>query len=89
MDIRQMTYFYSIVKNKTFTKAARELHISQPSLSAQIKELEQELGCVLLERNTKKVTLTEAGQLFLKLIEPILMQQKNYFVKWKIIKPSD
>ncbi|RKQ35724.1 LysR family transcriptional regulator [Oceanobacillus halophilus] len=86
MDIRQMKYFHAIVKYKTFTKAAQLLHISQPSLSSQIKDLEKELGCVLFERTTKIVSLTEAGINFLKLITPILEQENRIYQEMEDLK---
>ncbi len=62
MDIRILRYFVTVARNKQFTVAAEELHISQPSLSNSIKQLEQTLGCKLFERSTRKLALTEQGQ---------------------------
>jgi DNA-binding transcriptional LysR family regulator len=66
MDLYQINYFLAIVETGSFTKAADSLFVSQPSLSAGIKKLEQELGVVLLERGGRKVLLTAAGNLFLE-----------------------
>jgi DNA-binding transcriptional LysR family regulator len=77
MDIRQMKYFESIVRNKKITKAAEELHISQPSLSAQIKVLEQELGCKLFERTAREFILTDPGIILYKHACKILLQFKK------------
>ncbi|MCG3088430.1 LysR family transcriptional regulator [Sporosarcina cyprini] len=63
MDLKQLTYFVTIVEQKSFSKAASVLHISQPSLSNAIKNLEEEVGFKLLERNTRNIGLTESGQL--------------------------
>ena len=63
MDLKQLTYFVTIVEQKSFSKAASVLHISQPSLSNAIKNLEDEVGFKLLERNTRNIGLTESGQL--------------------------
>ncbi|MBD5430193.1 LysR family transcriptional regulator [Lactobacillus sp.] len=60
----QIRYFISVVKNKNFTKAAEECHISQPAISQQIKELESELGVQLLERTGRSFTVTRAGKYF-------------------------
>ncbi|WP_265484538.1 MULTISPECIES: LysR family transcriptional regulator [unclassified Lactobacillus] len=60
----QIRYFISVVKNKNFTKAAEECHISQPAISQQIKELESELGVQLLERIGRSFTVTQAGKYF-------------------------
>lgn len=60
----QIKYFISVVKNKNFTKAAEECHISQPAISQQIKELEADLGVKLLNRSGRSFTLTDAGKYF-------------------------
>lgn len=62
MDLKQLHYFKSVVDHMNYSKAAENLHISQPSLSNAIKKLEQEMGSPLLERNTRKIQLTEAGE---------------------------
>lgn len=61
MDIRQLKYFVTIVDEGNITKAAEKLHIAQPPLSQQLKLLEEELGIKLIERNTRKIQITEAG----------------------------
>ncbi|WP_339230417.1 LysR substrate-binding domain-containing protein [Oceanobacillus sp. FSL K6-2867] len=63
MDIRQLTYFLAIAEEGNITKAAKRLHIAQPPLSHQLKLLEEELGLVLIERNTRKIQITDAGKL--------------------------
>ena len=60
MDIKQLIYFTAIVDEGNISSAAKKLHISQPPLSSQIHNLEQELGCVLFERGARKIQLTEA-----------------------------
>ncbi len=54
LDIRQLRFFTAIVDYGTMTAAGKALHISQPPLSAQIKLLEEELGCTLFDRTTRK-----------------------------------
>jgi DNA-binding transcriptional LysR family regulator len=77
MEIRHLKYFESIIRNQQISKAAEELHISQPSLSAQIKALEEELGCKLIERNFREILLTEPGKILYKHALIILNQFKE------------
>ena len=65
MELRQLAYFDAVVRHGSFTKAAQRLHVAQPAVSAQIRRLEAELGVTLLERTTRRVALTQAGELFL------------------------
>ncbi|MGI6193038.1 MAG: LysR family transcriptional regulator [Christensenellales bacterium] len=67
MDLKQLQYFVAIVEEGTISAAAKKLFMSQPPLSAQMKLLESELGCVLFLRGQRHVRLTEAGrQLYAK-----------------------
>lgn len=66
MDTKQLAYFIAVAKYRNFSRAAEEYFISQPAISHQIKMLERELDTELFVRNTKKVTLTESGVLFLE-----------------------
>ncbi len=63
MDIREMRYFTAVAECGTVTAAARQLNISQPPLSAQIRLLEGELGCELFIRSARKMELTETGKI--------------------------
>lgn len=62
---RQMAYWLAIVEEGSFTRAAARMHVSQPSLSQQVRALEEELGGELLERLPRSVRLTSAGKAFL------------------------
>lgn len=72
MDTKQLAYFIAVAKYRNFSRAAEEFYISQPAVSHQIKMLERELKTDLFVRNTKKVTLTESGALFLEDAKSIL-----------------
>jgi len=74
IELRHLRYFAVVAQEFHFSRAARKLHIAQPSLSQQISQLEQIVGVRLFERNHHRVTLTNAGQVFLKEIHPILNQ---------------
>ena len=64
MDFRILIYFLTIAKERSFTKAAEQLHITQPTLSRQIAALEEEIGVPLFVRSGRNITLTDAGILF-------------------------
>lgn len=72
MEFRVLKYFVAIAEAGNFTKAAKQLHVTQPVLSRQISNLEEELGIQLIERGKRKATLTEAGVLFRKRSEMLL-----------------
>ena len=75
MEIRVLQYFLAIAREQSIIRAAESLHLSQPTLSTQIKNMEKELGKQLLIRGTKgsrKVTLTEEGMILRKRAEEIL-----------------
>lgn len=63
MDIKTLQYFIAVVESTSITKAAKMLHISQPPLSQQLKQLEQSLGTRLFERGPRHITLTSAGEM--------------------------
>ncbi|WP_134699466.1 LysR family transcriptional regulator [Ammoniphilus sp. YIM 78166] len=72
MELRHLEYFHKVGKHKNFTHAAHSLHVSQPTVTNAVNQLEEELGVKLLNRNTKIVTLTQQGELFLRRVESIL-----------------
>jgi LysR family transcriptional activator of glutamate synthase operon len=61
MELRQLRYLVALADEQHFTRAAAREHIAQPALSQQIRRLEQEVGLALVERTTRRVTVTEAG----------------------------
>lgn len=80
MDARLIHYFVTVVQKKSFTHAAKELHIAQPSLSTAIKTLEERIGFKLLNRSTRKISLTEEGAVFYNEANR-LMTHFNYLEK--------
>ena len=72
MEIRVLRYFLEVAREENITKSAAYLHISQPTLSRQLKELEEELGKKLFVRSNYSVKLTEEGMLLRKRAEDIL-----------------
>lgn len=74
MQIHQLRYFCAVAKAGSFTRAAQREHVAQPSLSQQVKKLEDELGAQLLDRLGRSVRLTSFGQVFLLRAEAILRQ---------------
>ncbi len=72
MDIRTMQYYLAVVREGTISAAAEALHVAQPSLSRQMKELEEELGASLFIRGNRKITLTEEGMVLRKRAEEMI-----------------
>lgn len=74
MELRQLVYFEAVARCGGFTRAADQLRIAQPAVSAQIRRLEHELGTVLLERTTRRVAVTHAGELILVRARAVLAE---------------
>ena len=72
MEIRVLRYFLTVVREESISKAAEVLHITQPTLSRQISQMEEETGVRLFERGSKKITLTNEGMLLRRRAEEIL-----------------
>ncbi|WP_264554136.1 LysR family transcriptional regulator [Flavobacterium sp. N2038] len=85
MELRHLKYFLAVAEELNFTKASEKLHISQPPLSRQIIELEEELQAKLFIRNNKKVELTEAGKYFEKEVREIFQNMERINLKTKKI----
>lgn len=74
VELRQLTYFEAVARCGGFTLAAKQLHVAQSAVSAQIRALEGELGVQLFARTTRRVTLTHAGELFLARTRRVLAE---------------
>ncbi len=72
VDFKQMEYYLMIAKLKSMTKAAAELHVAQPYLSRQLKQLEDDLGVTLLKRTTREMQLTAAGRVLQQRAQELL-----------------
>ncbi len=72
MELRELRYFLAVAREESILKASETLYVSQPNLSRQMKHLEEELGQQLFIRGSRKITLTEAGELLKKRAEEIL-----------------
>lgn len=72
MEIRVLRYFLAVVREESITKAAELLHITQPTLSRQLAQMEEEMGVKLFDRGTRKIVLTNEGLLLRRRAEEIL-----------------
>lgn len=72
MEIRTLRYFLTVVQEESITRAANVLHITQPTLSRQLTQMEDEMGVKLFDRGTRRITLTNEGLLLRRRAEEIL-----------------
>jgi len=79
IEIRHLRYFLAVAEELHFRKAADKLFVSQPGLSRQIKQMEEELGFALFERSNKRVTLTKAGKYLKDEVEHIIKNLEDTF----------
>ncbi len=77
MELRHLRYFVAAAEMENVSRAAQKLHVSQPALSRQIRDLEDELGFALFERSAKSVRLTEAGRTFLTDARAVLQRAED------------
>ncbi len=66
MDILHLKYFLEVAKSKSFSLAAQKLHVSQPTVSKLVKNIEEELGILLFDRSSRQIELTDAGKILYK-----------------------
>ena len=72
MELRTLKYFLTVAREENFTRAAELLHITQPTLSRQLMQLEEEVGAQLFNRLSRKITLTQAGLILRRRAEEIV-----------------
>lgn len=72
IEMRQLVYLDAVYKHKNFTKASKELYVSQPTVSAAIRVMEQDLGMTLIERTPKSVVFTPAGEVLMQRVHALL-----------------
>lgn len=75
---QNMDYMYEVYREKSFSKAAKKLFISQPSLSASVKRVEERIGFPVFDRSTKPLRLTECGEKYIESVERILAIQNEF-----------
>lgn len=81
MNIHHLEYFLEVIRQGSFSKAASTLHITQPSISKMVQSLEDELGVILINRNTKPLELTDAGQAIIEQAQQIVNLFQNLTVE--------
>lgn len=89
---RGMEYVYAVYKEKSFLRAAEKLFISQPSLSANVKRVENRVGYPIFDRSTKPLTLTEPGRKYIETVEQMLTAKNmfsDYINKWGDLKTGN
>ena len=74
MELRDLRTFVAVAQQRSFSRAAEALHVSQPALSEQVRKLEDELGATLFERTSRGVVLTDAGEALLPHARTVLAQ---------------
>lgn len=88
MELRHLKYFLKLAEELSFVRTADKLFISQPPLSRQIKELENEIGATLFERNNKRVILTDAGKYYQKEIQELVQNLERINLTTKKISQN-
>lgn len=86
MNLKDLQYFVSVAEQKHFGKAAEYCHVSQPTLSMQLKKLEHEIDTLLFEREHKQVMLTAAGEALLPQAKSIIQSSEQFKITAKALK---
>jgi DNA-binding transcriptional LysR family regulator len=89
MELRQLRYFIAVAEHLSYSKAAKELHVSISPLSRQIRQLEDEFGVRLLLRDRRRVALSDAGRLFLQEAKSLLSHTENVSEQLRLAKAGE
>ena len=89
VELRHLRYFVAVAEMENVSRAALKLHVSQPALSRQIRDLEDEIGFRLLERTAKSVRLTEAGRAFLNDARALLQHAEEAVTKARAVAKAE
>jgi DNA-binding transcriptional LysR family regulator len=89
MELRQLRYFIAVAEHLSYSKAANELHVSISPLSRQIRQLEDEFGVRLFLRDRRRVSLTDAGRLFLQEAKSLLNQTEALSAHLRLAKAGE
>jgi LysR family transcriptional regulator, benzoate and cis,cis-muconate-responsive activator of ben and cat genes len=89
VELRHLRYFVAVAEMENVSKAALKLHVSQPALSRQIRDLEDEIGVALFERTAKSVSLTEPGRVFFKEAREVLLHADDAVKKARAMAKAD
>lgn len=87
VDLRTLEYFLVAAREENITRAAEQLHLTQPTLSRQIRQLERELGCELFTRKNQRIALTPQGILFRQRVQEIVNMARR--AKAEAARPAD
>lgn len=86
---KEMNYVYAVYRERSFTKAAQKLYISQPALSAMVKKAEAKIGTPIFDRSTSPITITEAGKYYIEQVEKIMTIQDEAAAYFKRLGADD
>jgi LysR family transcriptional regulator, benzoate and cis,cis-muconate-responsive activator of ben and cat genes len=89
VELRHLRYFVAVAEMENVSRAALKLHVSQPALSRQIRDLEDEIGFSLLERTAKSVRLTDAGRAFLDNARALLQNANEAVTKARAVASAE
>jgi LysR family transcriptional regulator, benzoate and cis,cis-muconate-responsive activator of ben and cat genes len=89
VELRHLRYFVAVAETENVSRAALKLHVSQPALSRQIRDLEDEIGFCLLERTAKSVRLTDAGRAFLDDVRALLQHADEAVKKARAVASAE